>query len=161
MTLPHIPAYSRGMLPYLRPIPISGSGIPLRFDREYDSKYIGRDPFIGKPYLRPLPPLPINNNKGIFINGKWKKLCPFPDCEWISKGLSGFELIAHWQSTHQSRNDQQVMLPGDFGLRPSLYKPHDWWKMGRITDIRGRQEQLHNQLSKELRSSYRFAKHIA
>lgn len=138
MPLPEIPAYSRGLLPFLRSRPAPGGAGALPFYNEYNSQYVGRGVLSGLPYIRPQAPRSLPLFEPVYRNNRWELLCPWPKCGWSDP--SGVAVRAHWQSAHQSRNDRDVVLWNRFGLQPQLYRTKDWWEGGRITDLSGRRD---------------------
>jgi len=140
MPLPEIPAYSRGLLPFLRPTPINGSGHPLFWGESFDPRFVGRGLFSARPYLRPLPPLPAIEESGVLRGDKWEVSCPFPGCR--RSFLSAVARKAHWQTEHQSRGDSPVVVPGPLKIGTRIFRSEDWWAGGRITDVGGRQEAM-------------------
>lgn len=140
MPLPEIPAYSRGLLPYLRPLPFRTPQKPLPFYGEYDPMAVGRSALTGRPYLRPLWPRTTPSQRSVWKNGRWELVCPYPGCGFTHP--SGIAQQAHWQRVHQSKNDPDLVLAGPFGLDPKVYRASDWHRGGAISDVLGRQETL-------------------
>lgn len=140
MPLPEIPPYSRGLLPYLRPIVPRASGAPLPYSAEYDPSLVARMPLSGRPYLRLRPPLAMPPGRAIWTGERWELVCPWPGCFWHHP--SGIALRAHWTRTHQSVNDPDVLVPGPLGLNPQLFRARDWHAGGPISDVAGQVDRV-------------------
>jgi len=135
MPLPEIPAYSRGVLPFVRPLPIAAGGLlPREFS--YPDRFISRHPS-GAPYVRPIGPIDPGE-QWVWRNEGWERLCRWPECDRSFK--SGYDLVTHWQRVHQSPNDPPAWTKNHFGLYPQLHLPEDWYGGGTITDAAGRRE---------------------
>jgi hypothetical protein len=96
-------------------------------------------------------------------NNKYSVRCEFwlDGCDYRSP--SGIAMQAHVQTEHVSKNDRHIVF------RNKIFMPKDWWREGRITDIRGRQEDMNwksYQIGLKARNSTardvtKYSRHIA